>query len=70
MAGGITPKAQPPDVLINKIFKVYFRDLFESWSLNPPLKDDGNPLPPSCRLLAGWVVQAWEKVPTELVKKS
>ena len=29
MDGGITPKAQPLDVLINKIFKGLLRDLFE-----------------------------------------
>jgi len=52
MTGGITPKAQPLDVLVHKIFKGYFCGLFESWSLNAPLKDDDNPLPPSHQLLA------------------
>ena len=29
MDGDITPKSQPLDVLINKVFKEFFRDLFE-----------------------------------------
>ena len=29
MDGGITSKAQPLNVLINKVFKGLFRDLFE-----------------------------------------
>ena len=69
MAGGITPKAQPLDVLINKVFKGFFCDLFEQWSLNAPLNEkSGNPLPPSRQLLAKWVVLAWAKVDKVLVK--
>lgn len=71
MDGGITPKAQPLDVLVNKIFKGFFRDLFEDWSLNAPLHPvSGHPLAPSRQLLAGWVVQAWEKVPVDLIKRA
>ena len=71
MAGGITPKAQPLDVLINKVWKGFFRDLFEEWSLNAPLNEkSGNPIPPSRQLLAQWVVMSWEKIPESLVKKA
>ena len=37
MDGGITPKAQPLDVLVNKFWKGFYRDLFEEWSLCCPL---------------------------------
>ena len=71
MDGGITPKAQPLDALINKIFKELFRDLFEEWSLNARTKPEiGHPLAPSCQLLAQWILKAWAKVPQELVWKS
>lgn len=71
MDGGITPKAQPLDVLINKVFKGLYRDLFEEWSLNAPINDQtGHPYAPSRQLLAMWVVQAWKKIPEELVKKA
>lgn len=70
MDGGITPKCQPLDVLVNKVFKGFFRDLFEQWSLSAPLQDSGHPYAPSCQLLAQWVVAAWKKVPEELVRRS
>ena len=71
MDGGITPKAQPLDIIINKVFKGLFRDLFEEWSLNAPTNPKtGHPLDPSRQLLAQWIVKAWAKVPKEPVRKS
>ena len=71
MDGGITPKAQPLDVLINKVFKRLFHDLFEEWSLNAPTNPKtGHPLAPSRQLLEQLIVKAWDKVPKELVRKS
>ena len=31
MDGGITPKVQPLDVLIKKVWKVFYQNLFEDW---------------------------------------
>ena len=51
--GGITPKAQPLEIIINKVFKGLFCDLFEEWSLNAPTNPKtGHPLSPSRQLLA------------------
>ena len=64
MDGVITPKAQPLNVIINKVLKGFFRDLFEEWSLNALTNPKtGHLLAPSCKLLSQWIVKAWGKVP-------
>ena len=71
MDGGITPKSQPLDVLINKVFKGFFRDLFKEWLLNALTNPKtGHPLAPSHQLLAQWIVKAWAKDPKLPVRKS
>ena len=67
MDGGITPKPQPLDILINKVFKGFFRDLFKEWSLNAPINPNtGHLLSPSRQLLAQCIVKAWAKVQNNL----
>ena len=67
MCGGITPKAQPLDALINKVFKGFFRDLFKEWSLNTPTNPkNGHLLAPYSQLLAQWIVKEWDKVQKNL----
>ena len=73
MDGGITPtpKAQPLNVLIKKVWKGFYRDLFEEWSLCLPLNQKlGHPHPPSRQLLTQWVVMALYKIPKELVQNA
>ena len=52
MDGGIAPKAQPLDALINKVFKGFLRDLFEDWFLNAPTNPKtGHPVAPYRKFL-------------------
>ena len=69
--GGITPNFQPLDVMVNKVVKGHFRDLFEEWSLHSPINPNPSyPYPPLRQLFACWLLAAWIRVSEELVGKS
>ncbi len=70
MDSSIIPKSQALYVLIYKIFKVYFHDLFEQWSLGAPLwPKNRHSYAPLQQLLARWVVDTWAKVHKDLLRK-
>ena len=57
-------------MIIGKVFKGFYRDLYDDYMLTAPTNEKGHPLIPSRQLCATWVVQAWEKVPEELICKA
>ena len=70
MAGGITPKGQPIDMIIGKILKGYFRDFYDDHMLICPVNSRGHPITPSRQLCATWVVDAWEQVSPKIIQKA
>ena len=70
MSGGITPKAQPIDAFIGKVFKGHYRDYYDMYMLSASLNNKQHPIAPSRQLCAEWVVQAWKKLPERLVQKA
>jgi hypothetical protein len=70
LAGGITPVSQTLDKVCNKLFKGFYCDLYDLWSLTAPVTDSGAPKPPTRQQLVSWVVEAWEKVPEEMCAKA
>eukprot|EP00957_Ditylum_brightwellii_P041807 3166002-Ditylum_brightwellii.AAC.1 len=71
MARGITPKAQPLDFMVNKLFKVYYRDLYDQYMMNVPVSSTtGNSIAPSRQQISNWVVEDWEKIQEEIAHKA
>ena len=70
--GGCTGIIQAPDVSWNKPFKAYYRELYEAWLRSDQVEftKAGNMRAPSKHLMAGWVREAWSKVPKEVIIKS
>ena len=67
--GGLTPLTQPLDKVINKVFKGYFRDLYDQYIVTAEIKN-GAPVAPSRQLLATMIVTAWRDIKPELVRKA
>lgn len=70
--GGLTPKVQPCDGRVNKLFKENMSKLYDDHMASPGLKrgDNGYPEPPSRGLLAQWVKKAWDAVDADTIRSS
>lgn len=69
--GGLTPKIQPCDGRINKLFKSNLSGLYDDhMATNPTRSANGYPEPPSRGLLAQWVKRAWDAVDADSIRSS
>lgn len=71
--GGCTKYIQAPDVSWNKIFKDKVREEYDSWMATDGNKEytkGGNLKPASKSTVIGWVLNAWKKVPRDVIVKS
>lgn len=70
--GGLTPKIQPCDGRINKLFKENMSKLYDDYMASPNIKrgTNGYPEPPSRGLLAQWVKKAWDAVDGDTIRSS
>ena len=70
MAGGITLKSQPIDAFVAKVFKGLICEYYGNYMLDADKNEAGCPIPPSRKLMAIWVVKAWNDVPEKIIQKS
>lgn len=72
VAGGLTPKIQPCDGNVNKLFKSGMSDSYDDHMADNAARNvrSGYPEPPSRALLAQWVKKAWDGVDAESIRSS
>ena len=70
--GGLTPKLQPCDGLVNKLFKGNLSKLYDDHMASKDAKHDerGYPEAPSRGLGAQWVKKAWDALTADEIRSS
>lgn len=70
VAEGLTPKIQPCDGRVNKLFKSNLSDLYDDhMACSVTRTANGYPEPPSRGLLAQWVKKAWNDVDADTIRR-
>jgi hypothetical protein len=67
--GGLTPKAQPLDIVVNRLIKDGVHEKTDSYMLTAPIVN-GRMTPPSRQMLATWVAESWAAVPAGVIIRS
>ena len=70
--GGLTSALQPLDVCLNKPFKDRLRKTWTEWMLsgNQQTTKGGHLKRPDITLICSWVKDAWESIPSEMIRRS
>lgn len=70
--GGLTSMLQPLDVSINKPFKQHLKEIWSEWlSSNDHTFTTGGAMKKvSMPQICQWILDAWEKIPAELIRKA
>lgn len=71
--GGCTKYVQAPDVCWNQPFKAAITQSHEDWMASGENREytrSGNPKPPPMMVYLQWVCDAWDQLPTDLIKGS
>ena len=71
--GGCTKYIQAPDVCWNKPFKTNCLEYYDEWLETEGIQNEtasGNLRPPSCKVIVQWILDAWQKLPFELIRNS
>lgn len=69
--GGCTSLIQAPDVSWNKPFKAALCELYDNWlqENNQEVTKPGNVKAATPDVICNWIVEAWNKLPDELIAK-
>ena len=71
LPGGTTSRAQPLDVLVNRAFKKELRDKWSTWMRKQRVETSSTSIkPPGRGVVATWVSEAWESIPSSLIETS
>ena len=69
--GGCTKYVQAPGLLWNKPFKGLVTELYDKWLANgvQEYTEQGNLKPPSRKVIVEWIMNAWNKLIGDIIKK-